>query len=54
VSRTPRGRARRVVALLDAAMMGFQLDLPLDAGDPVQAQAVEDLADAVAAIAAAG
>ena len=52
VSGTPRGRARRVVALLDAAMMGFQLDLPLDAGDPVQAQAVEDLADAVAAIAA--
>jgi hypothetical protein len=43
-----------VVALLDAAMMGFQLDLPLDAGDPVQAQAVEDLADSVAAIAAAG
>ena len=53
-SGTPRSRARRVVALLDAAMMGFQLDLPLDAGDPVQAQAVEDLADAVAAIAAAG
>ena len=52
VSGTPRGRARRVVALLDAAMMGFQLDLPLDAGDPVQAQAVEDLADEVAAIAA--
>ena len=51
-SGTPRGRAARAVALLDAAMMGFQLDLPLDAGDPVQEQAVHDLADAVAAIAA--
>ena len=38
-SGTPRDRARRAVALLDAALMGFQLDLPLDAGDPVQAQA---------------
>jgi AcrR family transcriptional regulator len=50
-SGTPRERARRVVALLDATFMGFQLDLPLDAGDPVQEQAVLDLADAVAAIA---
>jgi AcrR family transcriptional regulator len=48
----PRPRAARAVALLDAALMGFQLDLPLDDGDPVLAQAVEDLADAVAAIAA--
>ena len=47
----PRERARRAVALLDAALMGFQLDLPLDAGDPVLEQAVLDLADAVAAIA---
>jgi AcrR family transcriptional regulator len=47
----PRSRAPRAVALLDAALMGFQLDLPLDAGDPVLAQAVVDLADAVAAIA---
>jgi hypothetical protein len=53
-SGTPPERARRAVALLDAALMGFQLDLPLDAGDPVQGQAVLDLADAVAAIAAAG
>ena len=51
-SGTPPERSRRAVALLDAALMGFQLDLPLDAGDPVQEQAVEDLADAVAAIAA--
>jgi hypothetical protein len=50
-SGTPPERSRRAVALLDAALMGFQLDLPLDAGDPVQEQAVEDLADAVAAIA---
>ena len=48
---TPREQAPRAVALLDAALMGFQLDLPLDAGDPVQEQAVEDLADAVVAIA---
>lgn len=50
-SGTPRDRATRAVALLDAALMGFQLDLPLDAGDAVQEQAVRDLADAVAAIA---
>jgi AcrR family transcriptional regulator len=50
-SGTPPGLSRRAVALLDAALMGFQLDLPLDAGDPLLEQAVEDLADAVAAIA---
>jgi AcrR family transcriptional regulator len=54
----PPDRGTRAVALLDAAMMGFQLDQPLDAGDPVQEsvreQAVRDLADAVAAIAGAG
>ena len=43
--------AARAVALLDAALTGFQLDLPLDAGDPLMEQAVSDLADAVAAIA---
>lgn len=52
-SGTPRARAARAVALLDAALTGFQLDLPLDGGDPVQEQAVQDLADAVAAIAGA-
>ena len=52
-SGTPREKARRAVALLDAALMGFQLDLPLDAGDAVQEQAVLDLADAIAAIAGA-
>ena len=50
-SGTPRERGRRAVALLDATLMGFQLDLPLDADDPVLEQAVLDLADAVAAIA---
>ena len=50
----PATRAARAVVLLDAAFMGFQLDLPLDTGtaarDAVQ-QAVADLADAVAHIA---
>jgi AcrR family transcriptional regulator len=50
-SGAPPERAARAVALLDAAMMGFQLDLPLDGGEPRQHQAVLDLADAVAAIA---
>ena len=50
-SGTPKTLASRAVALLDATLMGFLLDLPLDAGDPVQEQAVCDLADAVAAIA---
>jgi AcrR family transcriptional regulator len=53
-SGTPPARAARAVTLLDAALMGFQLDLPLDAGDPAQEQAVHDLADAIAAIAAPG
>ena len=47
----PRERAARAVALLDAAFMGLQLDLPLDAQDPAQHRAVLDLADAVAVIA---
>ena len=47
----PTSLAPRAVALLDAALMGFQLDLPLDADDPAQQLAVRDLADAVAAIA---
>jgi|1185.fasta_scaffold281211_2 AcrR family transcriptional regulator len=52
----PRARAARAVALLDAAMTGFALDLPLaTAGDavppPAQDLAVRDLAEAVTAIA---
>ena len=57
----PRQLAARAVVLMDAAMMGFQLDLPLDDSperstgpDPVIGQAVQDLADAVAAISARG
>ena len=52
----PAERAARAVVLLDAAFMGFQLDLPLDTGAEARAavdQAVGDLADAVAAIATA-
>jgi AcrR family transcriptional regulator len=47
----PRTRAARAVRLLDAAFMGFQLDLPLGADPATLARSVEDLADAVAAIA---
>ena len=53
-SGAPPDRARRAVALLDAAFMGFQLDLPLDGADPLLGQAVDDLADAVAAVTAQG
>ncbi len=46
----PHRRASRAVVLVDAVFMGLQLDLPL--ADPAGVtQAVEDLADAVAAIA---
>jgi AcrR family transcriptional regulator len=45
-----RSDARRAVELLDAATMGFLLDLPLDSNDPAVDQAVEDLADAVSRI----
>jgi AcrR family transcriptional regulator len=46
-----RPLARRAVVVIDAAFMGFQLDLPLDQWDRVRARAVTDLAEAVAAIA---
>ena len=45
-----RRRARRAVALLDAAFMGLQLDQPL-ATDTARPAVIGDLADAVAAIA---
>jgi AcrR family transcriptional regulator len=47
----PEDRAARATMLMDAAFMGFQLDLPLDEGDPMLDRAVDDLADAIAAIA---
>jgi AcrR family transcriptional regulator len=43
-------RAARATAVLDAAFSGFLLDLPLH-GDPAAADAVDDLAEAVAVIA---
>jgi AcrR family transcriptional regulator len=46
-----RSLARRAVAVIDAAFMGFQLDLPLDDGDRTRTRAVADLADAIAALA---
>ncbi|MBM7518141.1 TetR/AcrR family transcriptional regulator [Nocardioides nitrophenolicus] len=46
--------APRAANLLDAALMGLQLDLPLDRGTATLEQSVADLADAVGAIAAAG
>ena len=49
-SGAPSTHARRAVELLDAATMGFLLDLHLDADGPARRQAVEDLADAVASI----
>ncbi|EWT00071.1 TetR family transcriptional regulator [Intrasporangium oryzae NRRL B-24470] len=49
---TSRANAERAVALLDATFMGMQLDLPLDPEDPARSRLVEDLADAVASVAA--
>jgi AcrR family transcriptional regulator len=46
-----RPLARRVVSIIDAAFMGFQLDLPLDVGTRNGKRAVADLAEAVAALA---
>jgi AcrR family transcriptional regulator len=46
-----RARARRAVALLDAAFMGLQLDLPLEPRESHRKRVVSDLADAIGAIA---
>lgn len=48
-----RARAGRAVALLDAAFMGLQLDLPLDPDESQRKRVVNDLADAIATIAQA-
>lgn len=48
-SGVPRPLATRAVQVIDAAFMGFQLDLPLD-DDETVARGVADLADAIAAI----
>lgn len=46
-----RRRAVRAVALLDAAFMGLQLDLPVDPDESYGRRVVSDLADAIATIA---
>ena len=46
-----RPLARRAARIIDAAFMGFQLDLPLDVGTRERSRAVSDLAEAVAALA---
>jgi AcrR family transcriptional regulator len=46
-----RARSTRAVALLDAAFMGLQLDLPLDPNESHGKRVVSDLADAIAALA---
>jgi AcrR family transcriptional regulator len=46
-----RARVGRAVALLDAAFMGLQLDLPIDSHESHRKRVVSDLADAIAAIA---
>jgi AcrR family transcriptional regulator len=48
----PEALAPRAANLLDATMMGLQLDLPLERGTELLDRTVADLADAVAAIAA--
>jgi AcrR family transcriptional regulator len=45
-----RPLARRAVSVIDAAFMGFELDLPLDVDPRARKRAVRDLADAVAAL----
>jgi len=45
-----RPLARRAVRVIDAAFMGFQLDLPLDVGTRGRQRSVADLAEAVAAL----
>lgn len=45
-----RPLARRAATLIDAAFMGFQLDLPLDVGTRERSRSVADLADAVSAL----
>jgi len=45
-----RGVARRLAEVIDAAFMGFQLDLPLDQDARGRKRAVADLADAIASL----
>ena len=52
-SGAPRSTVQRMVTLMEAAFMGFQLDLPLDDRDGVP-QAVADLAAAIESLSPAG
>ena len=45
-----RAFARRAVMIIDAAFMGFELDLPLDDDPKTRRRAVTDLADAMVAL----
>ena len=45
-----RDRAARAAEILDAAFMGFQLDLPLDLDPETRQRAVADLAEMLAAL----
>ncbi len=45
-----RPLARRAATIIDAAFLGFQLDVPLDVGPAARRRAVADLADAVASL----
>jgi AcrR family transcriptional regulator len=49
-SGVPRPLAKRAATIIDAAFLGFQLDVPLDVGRAARRRAVTDLADAVAAL----
>jgi AcrR family transcriptional regulator len=51
LSGVPARQVRRVVGLVDAAFMGFQLDLPLDVDPRIRKASVADLADAAALLA---
>lgn len=50
-SGAPARRVQRMLTLVDSAFMGFQLDQPLDESDDDIARAVQDLADAIEALA---
>ncbi len=50
-SGAPVRRAKRMAVVMEAALMGFQLDLPLDDNDADLNRAVKDLAVAIEALA---
>lgn len=50
-SGAPARRSKRLVMVMEAALMGFQLDLPLDDNDADLARAVKDLGIAIEALA---